>query len=102
MTHQKIQIQDTFTEIATKTIDDRNRILIGDAIKSLIDVVQRFKIFKNTNGDILLRPVVEIPARELWLFKNKKALKSVKKGIKQSSQGKTKKLDMSRLDYKKE
>lgn len=57
-----------------------------------IQGVPRFKNFQGANRDVLLRPVVEVPAQELWLYKNKDALKSVRKGIRESARGKTVKL----------
>ena len=39
----------------------------------------------------------KIPKREQWLYKNKKALKSVKQGLKESAKGQTSKLDKSLL-----
>ena len=47
---------------------------------------------ESADGTILLEPLVELPARETWLFKNKEALASVEKGLKQSAEGKTKSL----------
>ena len=41
--------------------------------------------------------MVEIPASELWLFNNKKALEDVQKGLKDLSEGKIKKLDIDKL-----
>jgi hypothetical protein len=32
---------------------------------------------------IILEPMVEIPAREVWLYENKAALEKVKKGLSQ-------------------
>jgi hypothetical protein len=93
-----IQINENFTEIATKTIDDRKRISISEAMDSVLTGISRFKIFRGEDGDFLLRPVVEIPVQEVWLYKNKTALKMVRKGIQESSQGKAKKLDMSLLE----
>ena len=35
------------------------------------------------NDRIILEPMVEIPAREVWLYENKTALEKVKKGLSQ-------------------
>ncbi|MDQ1354419.1 MAG: hypothetical protein QG657_4728 [Acidobacteriota bacterium] len=35
------------------------------------------------NGDILLKPMASIPARELWLYQNQDALDSVRRGLSQ-------------------
>ena len=43
-------------------------------------------------GDkIVLELMTEIPARELWLYKNPQALKDVEEGLQQSKQGKLRK-----------
>lgn len=39
---------------------------------------------------ITLEPLVEIPAREKWLFNNKHALQQVEQGLKESAKGQTK------------
>ncbi|MBI4397714.1 MAG: hypothetical protein HY586_01140 [Candidatus Omnitrophica bacterium] len=41
--------------------------------------------------------VKEIPTEEAWLYKNKKALASVLRGIKQAEQGLIRKLDLKEL-----
>jgi hypothetical protein len=38
-----------------------------------------------------------IPSSEAWLYKNKKALESVQKGLKQAAKGKIKKLNLAEL-----
>lgn len=38
-----------------------------------------------------------IPASEKWLYKNKKALESVQRGLKQATKGKVTKLNLSEL-----
>ena len=38
-----------------------------------------------------------IPPSEAWLYKNKKALASVQKGLKQAAKGKIKKLNLNEL-----
>jgi hypothetical protein len=61
------------------TLDARKRISLA---KLLPDYeVCSFRAY--TEGDkIILEPMAEIPARELWLHKNPKALKTVQEGLK--------------------
>jgi hypothetical protein len=89
----KIKINDEFQEIDTRTIDSRNRLTIGDLAQGF----NRVRLYKNELGEILLKPVVEIPASELWLFQNKEALEDVQKGSKDLSEGKITKLDIDKL-----
>lgn len=67
------------------TLDGRKRISLA---KLLPDYdVSSFKAY--TEGDkIILEPMAEIPAKDLWLYKNPEALKAVLEGLKQSKEGK--------------
>ena len=67
-----IKINDEFAEIDTRTIDNRNRLTIGELAQGF----NRVRLYKNKMGEILLKPVVEVPASELWLFQNKEALEN--------------------------
>ncbi|MBI4332408.1 MAG: hypothetical protein HY673_14140 [Chloroflexi bacterium] len=78
-------IEDEFTEIHTRTVDDRSRLTLGN----LIGKTKRVQLCVNARGEILLRPVVEIPAAEHRLFHNRKALKGVKQGLKDAARGRT-------------
>ncbi|HPZ08977.1 MAG TPA: hypothetical protein PL110_12735 [Candidatus Eremiobacteraeota bacterium] len=78
-----ISINDNFQEVDTKTIDGRKRLTIGN----LLGGFKRVKIYKNTRGELLLKPVVEIPFSELWLYKNKEAFESVQKGLEDMEKG---------------
>ncbi len=93
MRGKSLRIEDEFEEIATRTIDDRNRLTLGELPKGS----KRVRIYKNDRGEVLLRPVVEIPASEAWLFQNEEALESVKKGLKDASEGKISKLKLKDL-----
>ena len=88
-----ITISADFQEIGTKTMDDRNRLTLGEIFKGH----KRIRLYKNDRGEVLLQPIVEIPASELWLFKNSKALESVQKGLNNASEGKVTKLNLDEL-----
>ena len=93
MQNDIIKINDEFQEIDTRTIDNRNRLTIGELALGF----NRVRIYKNQLGEILIKPVVEIPASELWLFQNKEAFENVQKGLKDMSEGKISKLDLDKL-----
>ncbi len=88
-----LKIEDEFEEVATRTIDGRNRLTLTELPKGS----RRVRIYKNDRGEILLRLVVEIPASEAWLFQNEEAFESVKKGLKDASEGKISKLNLKDL-----
>jgi hypothetical protein len=70
------------------TLDARKRINLAKLMPDY--EVHSFRAY--TDGDrIILEPLAEIPARELWLHKNPKALSDVKEGLKQSKEGKVRK-----------
>ena len=68
--------------------DSKGRIALGEFAKG----VSSFIVLQGSDGSLHLEPQVEIPAREKWLFNNKSALTSVRKGIKEAQDGKIKSL----------
>jgi hypothetical protein len=62
--------------------DAQGRIIIG---KEHAD--ENYAVEKQSNGDILLRPVTVIHKREAWLFANHLALQSVKRGLDDAAAG---------------
>ena len=62
-------------------LDSKKRITLGKFAKS--DVTS-YDVELKENGVIVLYPKVEIPAEEVWLFKNKTAMDSVKRGLENS------------------
>ncbi len=74
-------------------LDARKRVSLAKAIAALNGSVGkkncdlRFEIHMNEAGQILLSPQV-IPPEEAWLYKNPKALASVRRGLKQLAGGK--------------
>ena len=67
--------------------DDRGRIALGRALKDLEDA--SFNVYRDDAGRIVLDPQVSIPASEAWLFRNKTALASLRRGLAQAASGKT-------------
>lgn len=68
--------------------DSKGRITLGKCAAG----VSGYAMKERADGSILLEPLMEVPAREAWLYNNKEALASVKRGLKQSAEGKTKSL----------
>lgn len=69
-------------------LDAKKRITLG---KLAPDDVSSYDVEVKENGVIILYPKVEIPAQEVWLFKNTQAIESVKKGLEDSAAGRVKK-----------
>jgi hypothetical protein len=65
--------------------DSKGRITLGNLAKG----VSSFRIHLEADGRIVLEPFAEIPARELWLYKNPEALAMVERGLADSAAGRT-------------
>lgn len=72
------------------TLDARKRISLGKLLPNYD--VSSFRAYTEGNK-IILEPMTEIPAHELWLYKNPKAYESVQRGLDQAEKGKTRKLN---------
>lgn len=68
--------------------DSRKRVALGRALDDLGDA--SFNVYKDDEGRIILEPHVSIPASEAWLFRNEKALDSVRRGLEEAAGGKAK------------
>ncbi len=84
-------IKDSHFELLSDGIkpDAKTRLLLGKAAE--IEGVT-YHVYRNRLGQIVLDPHLSIPAHEAWIFKNKKALASLRRGLKQSAEGKTRDL----------
>jgi hypothetical protein len=65
--------------------DAKGRINLG----KLEQGVSSFRAHRTEDGNIVLEPYSEIPAREKWLFDNPKALEAVRAGLAQAAAGET-------------
>lgn len=70
--------------------DGRRRVALGKALNELEDV--SFNVYRDEGGRIVLDPQVSIPASEAWLYRNPRALASVRRGLAEAAAGKTKRV----------
>lgn len=80
--------------------DSKNRVVLTPGLSNG-EHVDGFNVFLNDSGEIKLEPVVKIPAKEAWLYKNPEALASVDRGIKDALAGRVGPLSRARLKKKK-
>ncbi len=73
--------------------DERGRVTLGEAAKGVSSYQASFA----SDGTVTLTPMMEIPARERWLWENKKAMAKVRRGLEQSARGETTPLDLADL-----
>jgi len=84
-------IKETHFELMTEIqkTDAKKRLSLGLAVE---EAGSAYNIYRNRLGQIMLDPVKAVPAYETWLFDNKPALASVKRGLEDSAAGRTRKL----------
>lgn len=63
--------------------DSKGRITLG----KLAEGVSSYHMERDEDGQITLKPFIEIPMREHWLFHNPEALQAVRTGIEQANRG---------------
>ena len=91
-----IHIEDDFDEIESRSVDKRNRLVLPMGLGGV--EIKRVKVYMNSQGEVLIRPVVEVPAAEMWLYRNKKAVASVRRGLDEAAKGEAKEFDIESLD----
>jgi hypothetical protein len=73
-----------FEELDETRVDAKRRVTLG---KMLRGPVTSFRVYRNAHGQIILDPMVSVPAHEAWLFKNKRAAALVQRGLEDAKQG---------------
>ena len=84
-----------FQEVAEARVDAKHRVALGKALGLR---VSSYRIYRNKVGQIILDPLVTVPAYEAWLFKNKKAMQRVQEGLADVRKGRVVK---AKEDYRK-
>ena len=88
-------LNEKFIPVGTKTIDSKSRLTLGRRILKLVAAqtgVEEFQIFYGEDGDILLRPMVSIPSKEAWIYRNPEVLKAIREGLAEAKEGKLEKV----------
>lgn len=71
----------------TVNMDAKQRICLTRVLsKEERENFNAFRIYRD-KGKIVLEPVVEVPAKDHWIYKNPKALAALMKGIKDAEEG---------------
>lgn len=83
MTTAQILKAKDFHAIAEVHADSKRRIVL----KKVRRAGKMYRVYENSMGQLILDPLVAIPASEAWLFENKTALASVRRGLKESAEG---------------
>lgn len=65
--------------------DAKKRLSLGEALGG----GTAYNVYRNALGQIILDPVKAVPASEMWLYENPKALAAVKRGLRESAEGKS-------------
>ena len=84
MAEQELLKDMEFHEVAEARVDAKRRVALG---KILGGQITSFRVYRNAHGQIILDPMVSIPAHEAWLFKNKRAATLVQRGLDDAKQG---------------
>jgi hypothetical protein len=65
--------------------DAKKRLSLGEALGG----ANAYNIYRNPLGQLILDPVKNVPVSEMWLYENAEALASVKRGLRESAEGKS-------------
>jgi len=93
-----------FKRIGETGMDERKRVSLSKVVEHLNETLRRlygqdnaselrFVIYSNDIGQILLSPEIGVPLHEAWLYRNPKALASVRKGLQQAAEGDLRQLE---------
>ncbi|MFZ0660317.1 MAG: hypothetical protein WAM05_16485 [Candidatus Binataceae bacterium] len=99
----KAILSEKFKRIGETGLDERKRVSLSKVGEHLNEILRlcgednaselRFVIYSNDVGQILLSPEIGVPLHEAWLYRNPKALASVRKGLQQAAEGNLRQLE---------
>ena len=71
----------TMKSVLTKQVDSKGRLTLGEAFANETVLVEL-----HGEDEVIVRRARVIPARESWLYDNKAALASVRRGLQQATE----------------
>ncbi len=86
----------SFIYVDSKTLDDKNRLSLGKKVQALMvgmAIGNSMDIYLNSEGYILLRPMIKIPANEAWIWQNEEVRQSFARALEDISAGRTTRVD---------
>ena len=95
MTKRDVLKDEEFEAVTETSVDAKHRVTLGKLIGPQIT---SFRVYRNAHGQIVLDPLVSVPAHEAWLFQNKQAFTQVREGLADAKQGR---LVKAKEDYAK-
>lgn len=76
-------------------MDDKCRVCLGNYLsKEEREHLSSFRVSRQKDGKIVLDPLIEISAREHWIYKNPEALASLMRGLDDAKHGRLVDLDI--------
>ncbi|OGF47202.1 MAG: hypothetical protein A2452_10020 [Candidatus Firestonebacteria bacterium RIFOXYC2_FULL_39_67] len=91
-----IDIHEKFISCAIKSLDSKHRIALGDKqikINSKMMKIDSYRVFVANNGDILLKPYINVPVNEAWLYQDNKLSREFHEGLEDAKAGRVKKVN---------
>ncbi len=90
LTRETVRTEDVVKDAVFKCVtearvDTKDRISLARVQPS--GEVTFYRVYQNSLGQLILDPQITIPAHEAWLYKNAKALKMVKDGLRDIQEG---------------
>jgi hypothetical protein len=72
-------------------LDSKHRVSLGNFLSEEERAhLSSFRVYRQDDGKIVLDPLIEVSARDHWIYKNPKALSSLMEGIEDAKAGRIK------------
>lgn len=85
---------ENFTELGTVHPDPRGRLTLAKRKGENSRRIDGYRQYVGPEGEILLIPMVEIPARELWVHQNPEVKAAILRGMADVEAGRVHRLDL--------